>query len=136
MYILPAPPYPGAPKPSGITVGRAWFLYGVAGFTKAQITTLTGVPRPEVERAVLSSLCTQGDQLRDSSAQARTVLTVMRMLGLRKLRGVAPTDRSALRRALRHMFAMGLIPWKAVDALPLPEEITADQADILRANAV
>jgi hypothetical protein len=128
MYILPAPPYPNAPEPSGITTARAWFLHGVAGFTKAQIEVLTAEPfRSEIERCIFRSRTLKRDELEEYSRGPTTVGRIMHELGLPPPRspetGKILHGRAALRRALREAFVAGRVSWAQVDALRLPQEI-------------
>lgn len=129
MSVFPRPPYPSAPPPSGITLGRAWFLFGVAGFTKDQIRVLTGASKRDVEDAVFCTRCTQGDRLEAISASPATVLHVMRSLGLtapQHLGRHRVPDRGKLRRLLRDTFVAGTVSWAVVDVLPLPADLATD----------
>ncbi len=123
--VLPASPYPNAPKPDGLlTKQRAWFLFGVAGFTKAQIKEITGARTDTaVWGAIVETGCIRGDDLADLSSCLDTLIQVMKHLGLplptNQRTGMYILDRTVLRRALRDAFADGAISWKKIDELPI-----------------
>lgn len=123
--VLPSGPYPNAPTPDGrLTKRRAWFLYGVAGFTKAQIKEIAAAPtNTAVDQAIFETGCTKGDDLADLSSCLDTLVGVLRYLNLplptNQRTGMYMLDRTVLRRALRDAFASGAISWTKIDALPI-----------------